>query len=63
MHVILRITPKQERILEKRLELTPTLRDKETEMSIFEVDESRKSSRSKLRELEKYGGKPLKLTL
>ena len=63
MHVLLRITPKQEIILRKRLGLTPTLRDEETDMSIFEIDQNRKSWRLQLRELEQYGGKSLKLTL
>ena len=59
MHVILRITPKQEIILGNRLGLTPVSRDEETEMTIFEIDQSRKSWRAQLGELEKHGGKLL----
>lgn len=58
MHVILKITPKQEIILGSRLGLTPVFRDEETEMTIFEIEQSKKSWRAQL-ELEKCGAKSL----
>lgn len=63
MHVILRINPKQETILGKRLGLMPIVRDEETEITIFEVDETTKSGRATFRELQEYGGKPLTIAL
>ena len=48
MHVILKITPKQEIILGSRLGLTPVFRDEETEMTIFEIEQSKQSWRARL---------------
>ena len=64
MHIILRLPhKKQERDLTNRLGLKPVARDEETEITIFEIDESGKSGRAKLRALQELGGKPLKITL
>ncbi len=60
MHILLRGPLKQAKILEHRLGLTRTSRDEETEISIFKVDEKKKSGRRALRELQELGGKPLK---
>ena len=63
MHIILRIHHKQERILTNRLGLKPVARDEETEMTIFEVNEKKKSGRVILRKLQELCSKPLEKLL